>query len=113
MVTAREFGLRVRELIAKGWCQEANAVNGEGCEVSARSENAVCFCISGACCRAGDELLGSTIRPPGDSRDVFWRALITATPDDGPVSWNDRPGRTQAEVLALVDTVIAKFPVAA
>ena len=64
------------------------------------------YCIYGAVCEAADRQ-GS----PGLEIDAMAAinkdVRIVKTGIYSAISWNDRPGRTQDDVLALFDTVIA------
>jgi hypothetical protein len=89
-------GLRkVRKLIAGGWTRGTFARNARGVPVQAQDKRAVRFCPSGACWRVGGA----------------WRLIRLIEAEIGPRAtlniWNDRPERTKAEVLALIDKTIA------
>jgi hypothetical protein len=87
-----------RKLIAQGWTQGEykRVING-----------VECWCISGAMGQAS---------PDYKPRDLAFAALFYALGDDdlylssssNLTEWNDTPGRTQEEVLALIDRAIAK-----
>lgn len=70
-----------------------------------------CFCLAGAiniaaAGRPDAELDG----PASIARRVVWDVLADGRPkaiSPAPIEWNDTPGRTQAEVLALLDRAIA------
>lgn len=80
---------RARKLVKKGWTQNAWARNRRGNELVTGSEGAaVCYCA--------------------------WGAMHKTRPDPEPgwdaseiIEWNDAPGRTQTEVLAMFDNSIA------
>lgn len=93
-MTTVEILRRARERIARGWCQHVNARAADGREVEP-SDRAVEWCAVGAVWRDVDALLAveRVLQLRGFS-DALW-------------VWNDQPGRTQAEVLALFDEAIA------
>lgn len=41
-----------------------------------------------------------------DAHIVLWNAIRADGFSGGPIKWNDTPGRTEAEVLALLDRAI-------
>lgn len=87
-----------RKLIERGWCQDAYALDANGDEIRENDPSAVCWCASGA-------LLVDLNHPDPivhRARMMFRRAIK----NDFIPGWNDRPGRTQAEVLAAFDKAI-------
>jgi hypothetical protein len=101
---------RVRELIVKGWCKGSNAFaapdeNGLREAVEYDDPRAVSWCLNGAAWNAAlDTCNGSEIR------SALWNAL-----PDGSCAyfsrlqgWNDTSERTHGEVLAVIDTAIAR-----
>jgi hypothetical protein len=85
---ALERAFAARDLIASGWCQGASrSVDGRYC------------------------LIGAMVAGAGLS-ERFGRAVRLRTQAAGYAtiqSWNDAPGRTQAEVLTLLDDVILEL----
>lgn len=92
-----------RARIERGWCQGAFARDANGHDVLSRSPRARAWCTSGA--------VEFDSRPMSAGAFAAHVALCAALPadwiEDGAASWNDAPGRTQAEVLALYDAAIA------
>lgn len=87
------------------WCQAAFARGKSGRAVRPDSPNAVSFCLLGAFRR----VQGFGLPMEGAARRLL-RAQIPADQqrEEGDLGlWNDAPGRTQAEVLALFDLAIA------
>ncbi|MGD9890972.1 MAG: hypothetical protein AB7R89_28275 [Dehalococcoidia bacterium] len=100
---------RARELIATGWAQGwyARSINGRRARVS--SPKATSFCILGAISLASDE-----VSPAG--YDLYIRTVTQVggfVSDRDVAGWNDAPERTQADVLALLDSLIEDAEVAA
>lgn len=96
------------DLIEKpgAWTQGAFARDEHGCSTGWRSEDAKCFCVSGAITRAGD-------RPAGLNR--AWQVFNDWTIKRGfshLARFNDAPGRTQAEVVAALREAAALARVA-
>lgn len=83
---------RARERVAKGWCQgEAESVDGGVCMLGAIHD----------ICR-GHQTNQWMLR-----RDA-WLLLCEPLPHRDGVIYNDAPGRTQAEIVALFDRAIAR-----
>lgn len=94
-----------RALIERGWCQGADAMTASGRSVFPEHGGAERWCAGGACAAAAKdrEIERPIFRTMLDS-------LLRAIPEHRPMTvsfWNDEPGRTQAEVLALFDRAIA------
>lgn len=92
----------MRALLARdgGWTQGACARDVAGKEVDELSARAVSFDALGALTRAGrDARPGEGGAAMAQLRDRIGFKTLG--------DWNDAPGRTQAEVLALVDAAIA------
>jgi hypothetical protein len=70
------------------WTQGESARNRSGEQVPPDSDAAVCWCLDGAYERVG-----------GQWGDRGWSALSKVI-RSGPISWNDSPRRTQAQVVA-------------
>lgn len=105
-MSLKEDLTRVRRLIESGWTRGAWARTESGSPCWEDNTNAVCWCLSGAVQKvfSGDE---ST-----QTRIDLTRALVRNLPAgfwDIP-AWNDEPGRTKEEVLALIDKTIEGLP---
>ncbi len=97
-----------RDLLARdgGWTQRACARDVDGREVDELSDRAVAFDLLGALTRAGRDA----------SRDAVHDAMAQLRAGIGFKTlgdWNDAPGRTQAEAIALLDSAIAAAGAAA
>lgn len=93
---------QIRELYKypTAWGQGFWGHDAQGNSVSPRRKAAVCWCLEGAIERVAD---GSSRLFCG-VRD----AIETAIPDTRSiVTWNDLEGRTHADVLELLDKVLA------
>lgn len=98
---------RTRELLAQGWTQGAWARNAQGATTAIWSPLATCYCFDGAMDRAM-QLLDPDSVPLGISlvpESVWIQRQVYAATSLIPAVWNDRPGRTQQEVLDLLDTL--------
>lgn len=73
------------------WTQGASAHAGDGLATGACQDDAICWCLGGAIERTGYGHFSAV----GDALKYF-----TATTGGALVSFNDAPGRTQAEVVA-------------
>lgn len=106
-MTTREVLVEARRILTPdgAWTQGVLARDATGAEVGYDDDTATCWCVDGAVTLAADE---------GDGRNdpswsAAWEALKEVAPGDWNVAlidWNDAPGRTQAEVLALLDRAI-------
>ena len=97
---------RVRALLEapERWTQGAIACDGDGEMVSAHARTAVCWCMIGAINRCAARARASV-----DVNLELRRLLEKARGGTEPLDfWNDAPGRTHADVLALLDRVIAE-----
>ena len=85
---------KMRGLLARpnGWIQHANARNAAGKVVHFASPMATCYCLIGA---------SIAVNSDPAAEDAL-RAFL----GDSIIVWNDRYGRTQAEVLAAIDGTI-------
>lgn len=88
-----------RGYIEQGWTQHVSAADAEGMEVDKFHPAAACFCLYGAFDRAFSTA-------PLEDSEFAWMHLKDAIADPQPIGWNDRFGRTQAEVLAAFDKAI-------
>lgn len=91
---------RGREMLQRGWCQGALSRDAEGVDCSAVIETGppVSWCMIGAVAGAVN-----------DCSILLYKAIDEIFADEclgGIDSWNDEPGRTQAEVIAVFDRAI-------
>ena len=94
----KEVLLRAREYIKRGWCQGAHARDAFGNSVLITSPECRFVCLEGAlylgCCDESE---------PYSETKLQVQKLF----DMGHIgTWNDAPGRTQEEVLTLLDDTI-------
>lgn len=89
-MTVRDTLVAARTLIAEGWTQGEYWTVIDGCK---------CYCPIGALTFASDGYPAAFT--------AAWQLLSRAINDKFLVRWNDRPERTQAEVLAAFDRAIA------
>jgi hypothetical protein len=106
-VTAPEILGSAQQLIARGWCQGVDARDSEGAGVDPWSRGARSW-----------SLLGAVVAADGVGRNAVGRipvadvgrgivALGEAANTHSLQIWNDEPGRTGAEVIALLDEALA------
>lgn len=86
-----------RKLLEKGWTQRAYARNANGVAVDEGSPNACSFCVTGALNRAYACL---------ETHLLVGRFVKVRTGGDWLHLWNDAPGRTQEEVLTMIDEIL-------
>lgn len=91
------------ESIKTGWTQEKMARNSDGHEVDPTDDSACRWCLIGALLKSTQNADGSVSMDLGSEyRDVTdtLKALIG---EDRLSLWNDAEGRTQEDVLALLN----------
>lgn len=107
MTNERELELlkAARAKIELGWCQNANARDKYGDDVSPNYPEAVQWCIIGATLAvAGNVAVVSRMQDM-----LKLSAGIGDVPFTNSLSWfNDKPGRTKYQVLALFDEAIGR-----
>ena len=108
-MTTVELLEKAKKKIEKGWCQETLAKDAKGRIVSERSRDACQWCSVGAILaalpikewRKEQEIGFSTL---AETMEGF---LEKAMGSVSVAHWNDRPGRTQQQVIAAFDKAIA------
>lgn len=95
--TALDVLKLARKLVRKGWTQNTSARTAQGFRCDYLASDATHFCLSGAMHAAASKLHLHV--PP---------IRVPCYGNDWP-SWNDEEGRTQAEVLALLDSEIERM----
>lgn len=103
--TIRNILIQARNLVQDGWTQGASARSSLGDnlgEVSMFSPSARRFCATGA--------LGRAVAEEGEdaAAHLAAEAIICGSLDNksSVIEWNDTPGRTQADVVALFNKAI-------
>lgn len=106
-MTTREVLVEARRILTPdgAWTQRKLARDRQGRGAVYHGRAAVCWCLEGALARAAFT----------DCGDRDWSAALdacdSALPGSGRgrlIVWNDAPGRTQAEVLGLLDRAIER-----
>jgi len=85
-------------LIGSGWCCGAGARDGHGHAVRVSDPRATAWSLCGA-------LAAVSERPDFDGkslRDALW-GISGVIPDSSLDGWNDRSGRTQTDILEMLD----------
>jgi len=95
---------QAQKLVAKknGWTSGSDAVNHLGTLVAWDDPAAVAFCAGGACAKAAASVAPSL---QGEALRVL-RKGIGVRGRHGVSKWNDRPRRTQKQVVAAFDKAI-------
>lgn len=105
--TALSVLVKARELLTPpgAWVKNEWARNARGEHVLPDDKGAICFCAAGAIWRAG----GRALTARSEARFTF----AQANGGEYPLSFNDGPRRTQAQILKAFDRAIAKARAAA
>ena len=101
-------------LVRQGWTQKTYARDDKGDPVHYQRREAQCFCLSGAVRRAVKRLDDDV--PVDDVMEFFMRRWCHANnvaPDEHEIEtslvlFNDAPQRTQQEVIASLNKVVAR-----
>lgn len=81
---------RAAARVERGWTQDAFARDTNGLECSVFSEHAIAWCLAGA------------VDAETSMRAAVFLEAIGAAIGMDAVTWNDAPGRTQAEVVTAL-----------
>jgi len=95
---------KVRAKIEQGWTQGVLARSVDGSSVTSFDPEATCWCLAGACFATADvkDTDNSFGEPYLHHNVIFDYIKMSLT------EYNDKKGRTQQEVLDMLDEVIAK-----
>jgi len=101
---------RAREKVKQGWTQNAMARDGSGNAVSSRDDDAVSWCLSGACNVACFEIDGG-FESIVELEHIIQLYIRRYSRNMGSVMnaishYNDKVGRTQEDVVELLTKVI-------
>lgn len=101
-MNALTLARQVRELLAvpERWTRGEFARRADGSPCGSKDPAAQCWCLVGAMCRLDDD--------PIRGMEML-DAIRAATRSDSASVWNDAPGRTHADVLALLDRVVQRM----
>lgn len=107
-VPVLEILKRAKEILTPDGVWIQKGYSWDYCGASASVPQATCFCVMGAMDRAHWELEPSDEESPFGGGPEAISALNLHIPLQMSLpEWNDRPGRTKEEVLALLDASIA------
>jgi hypothetical protein len=83
------------------WTQRAYARDGAGQPVCNHEPEACCWCLSGAVARTSRAYSAKYL-------SLAYQAIYAAAGVEmgGLIDWNDAPGRTHADVIAMLDAAI-------
>jgi hypothetical protein len=92
-----------RDLVRRGWTQHAEGRDAHGAEVEPWNATATSWSLLGALVAALDRTDGGQELPLVQLADAL-DALALFVDSDSLADWNDDPGRTQADVIAVLET---------
>ena len=103
---------RAAEHCEGGWCQQVMGKDENGTPSGANGDATICWCASGAIIHAMHRIVGTAASAAlwngteWEATQAVERAIRESWPDtsayDVIPTWNDRPERTQAEVIATL-----------
>jgi len=93
----------MRVKLAAGWTRDAAARDARGRSVNSDDEKACSYCLLGALWSMEKYRLEPTVEA------ALLRTLKKGGVKDQLATYNDTPGRTQEEILALVDKTIERL----
>ncbi|WNM70268.1 hypothetical protein [Myxococcus phage Mx1] len=106
--TMKQFLESAKSYIEKGWTQDYYAKTESGRVVEACDEGAVCWCLRGALQRARADVIKTGVE--GDGVWTLSSSAERLLEEVGEIShiprWNDKLGRTQEQVLDLLQKAI-------
>jgi len=94
---------RACDLVRSGWSQHADARTAEGVEVQPWQEAAVAWSLLGALVAALEERTEHGRDLPLDQLAAALNELAERIDDDSLANWNDRPARTQDDVINTLE----------
>ena len=86
------------DYVKAGWCQGAGSRNAEGREVRSAAPDAVSWCLTGGITASSLVTERGWLRMTDAIREIVGKDIT---------GWNDAPGRTQGEVVELLERVEA------
>lgn len=102
---------RARDRIESGWTQHCMARDINRCPTRPYDSDAVCWCLSGAIVASRVEYFQDDANLLSylehDVREAAMWQVAKQLDFEGVATWNDMPGRTQAEVVAILNKAIA------
>ncbi len=103
MTTVKEVLIQAKQKILKPeqWTQGALWRDKNGGSLMVKEENATCFCMMGAMLTVCHNVVDDKLR--WKAEDILSDILPSR---DGIAHYNDTPGRTHEEVLAMFDKAI-------
>jgi hypothetical protein len=93
------------------WCQGSNALNASGLPVSPLSDEAVSWCLRGACIKVLNPDHSVLVRELHEERSDISMQIARACGFDTPskgVQWNDTQGRTWVDVVERVQRRVSE-----
>lgn len=96
-----------RKVLARGWCQNAMARDAAGMMVDSWGRRAVAWCLLGAMLAVARRARGLALRQRFAVAFGRLEKHLEAITREPLQPWNDREGRSAADVLRLVDTALS------
>ena len=106
-------GLRLlrdaRALVAEGWCSGAEARDSAGSKVSPWDERAASWSLLGSIVAVLEREASRDRELSIPELGTALYALANLVDSDSLVEWNERPRRTQGNVVAVLDRAAAEY----
>jgi hypothetical protein len=96
-----------RELVAESWCSGADALDADGFEVEPWEDSAASWSLLGAMVAVLERDASLAGELPLAALGAALFALGDLIRTDSLADWNDKPGQTQDNVVAVLDQAAA------
>jgi hypothetical protein len=98
-----------RRRVARSWCRDADARNGDGLEVDPWDDDAASWSLLGAIVAVLEEEACLWGEMPLDDLAAAMYALSGLIETESLADWNDDPRQTQEAVLEILDRAAASY----
>lgn len=104
----KDYLLKARDLLTKGWCQKAFARDGLGRFSSVKAGSACSYCLVGALEKidAPQEVAIFIFQNAPESVFTAWHRRREGWLTTFLTQYNDAPTTTKEDILALIDTAL-------
>jgi hypothetical protein len=100
---------QARKLVARGWCQGSDARDSNGAGVEPWDPQAASWSLLGALVAAVELEAAASGEIPLSELAAALNPLADLVDTDSLAAWNDKPDRSQAEVVAVLDRAVMGY----